>query len=308
MADHAATIVVNPVSGSGRGEKLAADLAARLEKAGWSVEIKKTRGDGDAERFAAAAVEAGHDLVVAAGGDGTVQEVLCEILKSEGRTALAHLPAGTTNAIARAFGIGTDMKELAESVVKNRIRSLDVGLIPEQGRHFLLMATIGDPSRLVSGATRDLKNKLGFFAYVLAGLRAMLKPGVAHVGVEAGPDHLRGRANGLIVANITRLQDPPLDLAAGKGAWDDGLLDVMMLHTRSALDWFRLALAVLLRSRALEGRRVQRVQARRIAVEAEPPLPVQVDGEVIGDTPLTVEVLPRALRVVVGASLAGSGS
>ncbi len=306
MSERALTIVVNPVAGASRGVELAHELVEAVEADGWQASICETAGEGDAARGAKEAVAAGHQVVVAVGGDGTVQEVLAEVVASRLRTRLAHIPAGTTNAIARAFGLTDDPQALAELLRTGAETTIDVGRIEEHDRLFLLMATIGDPSRVVSGAPRALKNRWGMGAYYWAALRAMVWPRHAHVILKCDGRETRGKANGVVLANITRLVEPALVLSP-EGSASDGRLDVAIFRTRNVFDWLGVAGRVILRRHG-DDDTMEQFQASSCRIECVPTLPVQIDGEMLESTPVTVSVLPGAISLVAPAETSGDPS
>jgi YegS/Rv2252/BmrU family lipid kinase len=294
------TVVVNPVSGDGDGSELAEKLASALRDQGRTVKVVTTEGEGDAARLVGEACDAGAALVVAVGGDGSVQAAVDVIARRDPRPALAHLPAGTTNAIARAFGLEDDPDALAELIAADEVRTIDLGYLDDRDRYFMLMATVGDPSRVVTGASRELKNILGFGAYLAAAARTAVSPEHATVTLHCDQQTLRRKVNGILLTNVARLERPSVTVAPD-GATDDGRLDLVLLSTRGFLGWIRLAIAWLLRRRgdndSLEFRSITRCR-----VEAVPQLPVQIDGEPAGETPVTVVVVPAVLTLVAPAA------
>lgn len=295
--DGAVAVVVNPVSGQGHGMELAEALAQALREQGRSVHVVATEGDGDAARLVGEACNARVALVVAVGGDGTVQAAADVIARREQRPVLAYLPSGTTNAVARAFGLGDDPAALAKLIAADEVRTLDLGYLEDRDRYFVLMATVGDPSRVISGAPRKLKNRFGFFAYLWAAIAAIFSPNHAHVTLECDQETLQRKVNGVLLANVARLERPAVTVTP-EGAADDGYLDLVLLSTRGFLGRIRLAFAWLLR-RTGAGNSLETRPFQRCRVEADSRLPVQIDGELAGETPLTVVVVPAALTLVM---------
>jgi len=306
MQNRSVVVVVNPVSGSSRGPELAARLQDTLAGHGWEVTVARTEGDGDAGRFAREACAAGAGAVVAIGGDGTIQAVAQAVVGEGARIPVGHLPSGTTNAIARAFGLTDDVDALCGHLERGTARPVDLGRLVESDRTFLLMATVGDPARWVTGAPRRLKNRIGFGAYLWAALRATFRPRYAHVSVELDGRTLRRKANGLLVANATSFERPAIDLVPA-GAIDDGQLNLAIVNAPTLGHWLVMLGRILLR-RQQDGDALELLPVRRVRLEAVPRLPVQIDGEPVGETPVTVEVLPRAVRLIAGGGeSAGEG-
>jgi len=294
------TVVVNPVSGEGKGQERAEMLAAALREQGRTVQVVTTEGEGDAARLVGEACDAGAALVVAVGGDGSVQAAVDVIARRDPRPVLAHLPSGTTNAIARGFGLEDDPGDLAALIAADQVQTIDLGYLEDRDRYFLLMATVGDPSRVVDGASRELKDRLGFGAYLAAAARAAASPEHASVTLQCDGQTLRRKVNGILLANVARLERPAMKIAPD-GATDDGRLDLVLLSTRGALGWFRLLVAWLLRRRG-DGDSLEYRSIQRCRVEAVPRLPVQIDGELAGETPVTVVVVPASLALVAPAA------
>src|SRR5579883_205195 len=289
-----AVIIANPVSGSfPRHHHNYNDTLAYLEACGWQVELWLTSGPGDARVLARRAVKRNISLVIAAGGDGTINEVIQELVGSE--TALGVLPMGTVNVWAREVGIPLDDAKAREILVHGQTRRIDLGRA--NGRYFLLMAGIGVDGEVAQAVERKPLKRLGVLGYALAALWF----GTGYLGFpltlkvdEAAP--IRTRALEVIVGN-TRLY-----AGAFQFTWmarcDDGLLDLCMVHKRG-----RLGRLVVLFDFALnrEQRRlwVRYSTFKSLTIETPEPVAIQVDGDPAGHTPATFTVAPGALKVIV---------
>lgn len=302
----AVTVVANPVSGEGRGQELAEELAAALRDQGRLVQVVTTRGKGDAARLVGEACDEGAALIVSVGGDGSVQSAVNVIARRDPRPALAHLPAGTTNAVARGFGLAEGPEALAALIAADELRTIDLGYLEERDRYFLLMATVGDPSRVVTGAPRELKNRLGFGAYVAAAARTAVSPEHASATLHCDQQTLRRKVNGILLTNLARLERPEVTIVP-EGSADDGWLDLVLLSTQGPLGWVRLAFAWLMRRNG-DGDSLEFRSIKRCRIETDPRLPVQIDGELAGETPVTVVVSPAALVLVAPAAPGSSPS
>lgn len=296
-----ARIVVNPASGRGAGAEGAAALQETLVAAGWTCECVETASDDGGRVAAREAAAAGCAVVIAVGGDGTLHEVVHAVMAAGGQVAVAHVPTGTTNGVARALGIPLDLSEAVAVVTAGHIRRLDLGYLPDNDRYFLLAVTIGDPSRIVADASRTMKSRWGMFAYYWAALRMMAGPRQTRLLVELDGEHLRTYASGVVVANFGRLENPQLDLFPDS-APDDGILNVAILRARNGWDWLRIAATAL--SRRGKAPRVDLRTARRVHIATARPRLIQADGEMIGHTPVTIELLPDALRFVAPPAVA----
>jgi diacylglycerol kinase (ATP) len=194
--------IVNPESGLRQGERMGRRLAARFEERGRRCVLRRTAGLGDAARWAAAAAAEGFDLILAVGGDGTVQEVVEGLMRTDTRVPVAHVPVGTANIIAIALSLPWSTR-LAMDVIENgQVLPFDVGHVPLLERHFVLMAGIGYPARIIQGAPRRHKKLLGFLAYVASGLRNLFLPAHARITVDADGRILSAVGHTALVINI----------------------------------------------------------------------------------------------------------
>jgi diacylglycerol kinase (ATP) len=292
-----ARIVANPVSGSMHGSIGVRELrgtAHWLTEHGLPTELCLTDGPGSARQLADEAVRAGMRMVVAAGGDGTINEVVQALAGHT--TALGVLPVGTVNVWAREMHIPLHLAEARAVLLQGVRRRIDLGRA--DSRYFLLMAGIGIDAEAARRVEHQFLKRIG-----LKLLDYMATGGV--LGVTQRPTRVwirhegRHRARHVIqvVIGNTRLWGGAFTFTQ-RAVADDGWLDVVMvggLHLRQRALVF--ARALLRRPSLGPGARYDRV--RSIRLESEAPLPVQVDGEVIGFLPMTFAVCPRALTVIV---------
>ena len=289
-------VALNPASGQHDADRTERVLTERLREDGAEVEVRRTEGEGDARDWAAGAGDDGVDVVVAGGGDGTVREVASGLVRAGSDVAMAILPLGTANLLARELEVPTDDVAAAAGVVTSgRERAIDVLHLVDRDEHALLMVDAGFDARLVRDASRGGKDLLGNAAYVLAGARNLFTLQEARVRLELDDEARRLWAHTVLTVNIGSVAavDVASDIAP-----DDGDLDVGIV--RGDQPWRAAATAARMVTRDRGGHlRVEWQRCRRVRVEAWPPLPVQVDGEEAGTTPVEVAVLPGAVRVVV---------
>ena len=172
----------------------------KLRQHGWNLERQHTERPGHAHLLAASAAETGVDAVVACGGDGTINEVVNGLAGSN--TALAVIPAGTVNIWAREAGIPRDPLAALRLLVEGERRRVDLGRAGE--RYFLMLASIGTDSYAVQAVGPALKQRLGRYAYVIAGLRDLLRTGGRPMSIDIDGEEL---AHDVLIAIIgnTRL-------------------------------------------------------------------------------------------------------
>jgi diacylglycerol kinase (ATP) len=296
-----AVLIQNPTAGQGDWQEQIHAALATFEKAGWEIALRETTKQGDATRFAKEAVEEGRDVVVVAGGDGTVNEAL-QGLAEQTHTALAVLPGGTVNVWATELGSGDGQEDIAARIVSGRRRRIDVGRANE--RYFMMMASAGfdaETSALVSDTPelKQVKRRAGPLAYALAAAQTLRTFRGRRLLLEVDGRPVRRRALMVIVGN-TRLYGGIAQITYQAHA-DDGFLDLCVLTGHGPLDLARRFVSVMLRRQRrdddIDYRKVRRVTLA--TVDTTRPLRVQADGEDIGATPVTLEVLPAALEVIV---------
>ena len=320
-----ARVISNPVAGgassSGRERREALRAACgRLLELGWTVSWRTTEYPGHARELALHAAHEGEHVVVAAGGDGTINEIVNGLIGTE--TALAVLPFGTANVLAAQLGLvgvpstlyRPKLVKAAESLHAGRIALVDTGLARSDDgveRSFLLWAGIGLDAAVaheVEGMNREFKRLLGPAAYGAIGLKqTALGGGGAAATIEIDGDRIENTLYLGVVANIP-LYGGAVHLAP-YAVLDDGMLDVALFCGENLLSAFqhflgedvRTAvqhLGAVLTGRTADERPVAQ-PAQVVRIEAEPNLPVHLDGEPFGTSPVTFTVQPGSLRLLV---------
>lgn len=248
------------------------------------------------------------DRIVAAGGDGTVSAVaaaLVELGLGEHGPALGVLPMGTSNSFSVALGIPADLHDALALLGSAPTRTIDVGVVEGASvtRTMILHCMIGIHADTIASASVESKQRWGVLAYVGSALRQLAS--LASFGVEISSDahEIRCRSIGVGVANLA---PPRAMLAQGPSHLvpDDGLLDTTIVAAESISE--ALATTWHLYRSALEGEPADRdnvgsLASARVSIRTDPPQQVLLDGEPFGETPVTITVVPRALRVIAPA-------
>jgi YegS/Rv2252/BmrU family lipid kinase len=295
-------IVVNPISGSGSRARALAEFTDALADAGLEAVVHPTRGPGDGARIAKEAAAAGVDVVVAAGGDGTVNEVargLVEIPAARA-PALGVLPRGTSNLVARDLGLGFRVRDAARVVIDGAATPMDVGYA--NGRLFVACVGVGWDAHVVRLLAKARKGHIGFSTwlapiakaaveYEFAPMRVVASNGASAEGVFAMFFNTRPYA-----AFFTPLPD---------ARRDDGRIDALVLKRSTFLDMPRWAWKGRFGTLASDESATV-LLGREFRVESARALPVQIDGDVGGETPVDILVKPAALRVLVPAANRGT--
>ena len=283
-------LLVNPAAGMRRAS--VDQVEAQLRERGARVETALTSRAGEGIEIARQAAAGGADVLLACGGDGTINEAVNGLART--RTALAVLPAGTVNVWAREVGIPLDPARALNLLWDGERRWIDLGRAGE--RYFLLMAGIGFDADVAAQVTSPEKRRWGPLAYVARGVVAALTWPRHRMRLRLDDRSLRRQTVFLVVGN-TRLYGGLVNITHHAVA-DDGLLDVCMFDGGGVLDRLGHAVRVVARSHTRVPT-VEYYRARRVTLVTRPRVPVQVDGDTIGETPMTFEAVPHALKVVV---------
>ena len=302
MPTHA-LLIVNPAAGQSR---LRGPLPA-LEQALAPLvrHVCVTQRPGEAKNAAQRATANGFDAVLVAGGDGTVNEAVSGLLAAGGPPLpLGIIPLGTQNVLAQELGLPiSDLAATRQVIDTGRTRLIDVGRISgpsETPRVFLLMAGFGFDAAVVGDTRRPVKDLLGPAAYALATVGTLAKYQSTQITLTLDGQEVRTRAYLVVIANAASYAYRQIKMAS-HAALDDGWLDVCVFE-RAPLDrvGFASQLLSVLARRHLRDPRVRYYRAKTILLVSDPPVSGQLDGDGIGETPVAITLLPRALPVLVG--------
>ncbi|HSJ30435.1 MAG TPA: YegS/Rv2252/BmrU family lipid kinase [Longimicrobiales bacterium] len=290
-------VVVRPPGDEARLEALRAAVEA-VRSAGHRVGVRLTFEGGDARRFARSAARAGWDVVVAAGGDGTVNEVVNGLARVHGRTLMGVVPMGTANDFASSLGVPEDLEAALRLAAEGPARAVDVARVNR--RCFINVSTGGFGADTSQEASRALKKHLGGFAYVLRGVENMMKFEVHSGRFSAGGEVVHdGEFMFFAVGNARQTGGgTPLTPLAEVG---DGRLDIMLVHGISRLQFMAL-LPDLRAGTHLDSPHVSYYRADRFDVEDAGDIVVNADGEHVAGEAYHYDVLARPLHVVTGAT------
>lgn len=284
-------VIINPASG--RPKPVLHILNSVFKQAEVDWDISLTKASGDAERFARQAVADGVDIVASYGGDGTVMEVARGVMGSS--VPLAILPGGSANLMAVELGIPKDLEQAAAIAADpdSPTRQVDVGLLGES--YFLLRVGIGFGARKVAYADRKLKNRFGVLAYSVAAVKAIKDTKTAHYRITLDDKLIEADGVTCLIDNAGNMGIQGVQPAKNISV-SDGLLDVLLLGSKGLVNMVTSGTS----GQANNAEPViEHWQAHNIHIEADPPQPVQVDGEMVDDTPVSARVLPGALKVII---------
>jgi diacylglycerol kinase (ATP) len=283
-------VVVNPASRK-RADRIVAAVR-RHAPPDVEVDVRYTRPDEPATRLIAPRLEDAA-AVIACGGDGTVADVVSGLGPAD--LPVGIIPAGSTNVVARENRIPLQTDAAARLIFgTHRLTRLDVGICGE--RRFLHMAGAGLDSRLFAATNPTLKRYLGWPAYFLAALRNLLGQPV-YFELTVNGTTLRLRSPLVIVANGAAILRPSLPIYPGLRR-DDGFLDAIAFTPAGPIQIGRTILRFATR-RLHRSPYVVHLSGRDISIVTDPPIPYQLDGDVVGFTPATFSVVPGAVRLIV---------
>jgi diacylglycerol kinase (ATP) len=294
-------VVLNPASGRGTGRRSRPLLEAALTRAfgvdgnlrRW--EIRETTAPGSGTEIARRAAKEGAGIVAAAGGDGTYGEVVNGLVGTD--ACLGVLPLGTGNDFARALGLAGNLDLAARALAEGCPKPIDLGRIGE--RYFINIAGCGFDAAVakrVNRANRGFRWLHGTAAYVAAVLQTLATWRAAEMCVTIDGDPMNLRAMLCCVANTPSYGGGMRIAPAAR--IDDGLLDVCILREAGRLEFLR-AFPRVFKGTHLNHPKFFTRTARRITIQSDIPLQVLVDGDVTHATPVTFEVAPSAIRVMM---------
>ena len=288
-------IVFNPLAGSvsdpKKHEQIIRDSFQKHH-----VQLDVIRLDSPAQVSAVLeAAEQPYDLIVAAGGDGTVSSVAESLIGRD--IPLGILPVGTGNVLAKALGIPMNIEKAIQMLLSDsNLKCIDAMRV--NGRLSLLNASVGISSRTVSEIRREEKQRMGMFAYLWRGVKALAGFQPYRFRLIVDDNTYIYRAAEVVVVNPDFMGIEPFywgdDVIV-----DDGCIDLFVIRGKTLIDLFALVGSVLWFIKRRSPLLMHIQSSRRIWFDLSPPQPVQIDGDIFGVTPVEIEILPASLKVAV---------
>ena len=288
-------VILNPVSGAGSADAVRKALGDHFSCEEGACQIHETTGTENLANLARSAIERGAEVVVAAGGDGTVSAVANGVVGS--KTHLGILPLGTANVLARDLGIPIDLNA-ACALLAGEFGTAAVDAMKVNDHYYFTQVGVGIDAMMIRDTTREHKKRFGRVAYLWTATRSLIGFQPRRFLITIDGREIHTHALQVIVANSGTLGQKPLTWGPDIQI-DDGIVDVCVVRARTALDFARLAWNVL-RGQHRNDPKLRYEQAKTsVKIVTKKPLPAQADGEFIGETPLDVAVVPSSVRVVV---------
>ncbi|ANE48665.1 lipid kinase [Paenibacillus swuensis] len=287
-----ARLIYNPSSGREEIKKRLPEILQRLEQGGIETSCHATTGEGDASAAAAEAIRRGFDIVIAAGGDGTLYEVINGMAGMENRPALGILPLGTTNDFARALGVPKQLDLACDLIIAGYAKPIDVGRAND--KYFINIAGGGSMTELTYEVPSKLKTMIGQLAYYMKGLEKLprLRPIELYVTAEGVEIHEEVML--FLVANSNSVGG--FEKLAPDASLNDGMFDVLILRKCNLAEFIRLA-GMALRGEHMNDPHVIYFQTKHLQITAIDNVQINLDGELGGVLPCTFEVLPSHLNI-----------
>lgn len=290
-------IILNPAAGSVQDLD---DVAARLGRLP-DAEIRLTNKPGSAARFAKTAIRNGREIIVAAGGDGTLNEVVNGIGENLGAARVGLIPLGTGNDFARTIGVPVDLDAAIELIRIGVTRPVDlVRVTSDKVRYFVNVSAGGFSGLVDEKLTPAMKKTWGPLAYLRSAAAALPELRAYRTTLSFdNAESIMTELYNVVIANGRYVGGGTL--IAPEALIDDGLLDVILIPKRPATELALLAAQVALGSH-LSSESIVFRRAAKVTVNSKPGMWFNVDGELVGNEPARFEILARALSFIAPAS------
>jgi YegS/Rv2252/BmrU family lipid kinase len=287
-----ALLIVNPASRGGK--RLQSSAIAAFRRAKVTVDVVVTDAPGHGGRIAAEHAHE-YDLIFTLGGDGTAMEVINALSGTD--RSVGILPGGTGNILARTLGIPSDVRRAVPALLHGTRRRIDLGVLPD-GRKFAIAAGTGVDAAMVAGAPPEARKQFGVLAYLASVTSAMLNPAPFALRAEVdGTIIERENCIAAMIVNVGIMLDGLVALGPGIRP-DDGGLDLCVFSARNLADAVTVVGRLVVKD-FREDRIMTFARGQQIAIETQPPRPVQADGEMLGVRPLAAVVAPLAAPLLV---------
>lgn len=290
-------VILNPVAGHSDLPQFYQLVNDCVERHGCEYKVYETGPDDDLAQVARRAVAEGYEIVAAAGGDGTVSAVANALIQTD--IPLGIIPVGTGNQLAREVSIPIEIKGALDLIAgEHSFRCIDVGRLKD--RFLLLNVSVGLSPRMMQEADHETKQSFGFAAYLWIFFKELLGLHSLPFRLKIDDRPYRVWATELLVANAGGLGTAFVRWGSNIRI-DDGQFNVCIVHAHTLWHYIKLAWDILFRNTE-RNPYIDIIPARQtISIRTARPMAVQADGEVIGQTPVDVEIMPSALKLIVPA-------
>ncbi len=292
-----ANLIYNPTSGQVWNTFKPELVKKYLESKGWKLDISKTECQGDGIRLAKDSLMKKYDVVVVAGGDGTINEVVQGLAGSN--ISLGILPVGTTNVMARDLKIPLNFQEALRVLVEGETIDIDLGIINK--KYFVMMAGIGFDAKLVNEVDSNLKKFTGPVAFVATSPVSMVSHKQARMSIilwdkNGKKKKIKRDSYQVLISNAPTYA---ISLQVSLDAkFDDGLLDVDIFKSQRLHEFAWKLISIAFISKKSDSNMTETFQCKKMTIKTDPPMPIQVDGDSYGMTPALIEVKANYLKII----------
>lgn len=298
-----AYLIFNPVAGQGNCDQELALIESLLSPE-FELKIHQTTLTASAEELVTQAISQQPQLVIASGGDGTLSAVAGKIVNTG--IPLGVIPRGTANAFANALGIPTDITNACQSIIAGHTKAIDMATC--NGYPMLLLAGIGLEANAIDAASREIKDRFGILAYIMAGIQQLQEMELFEITIETESTVITCEATAVTIANAA----PATSILAqgfDEVVYDDGLLDITIFAPASKMAALMASYHLLqsaLQNRATVREDIGYLRARTIRISMNSPQKVVIDGEIIEADSIEVITIPLGLNIFVPNNIAAA--
>ena len=290
-----ARLIYNPSSGREEFQRKLPDILDLFEQAGYETSCHATKRAGDATVAASQAVDRQFDLIIAAGGDGTLYEVINGMAEKENRPPLGIIPAGTTNDFARAIGLPLrNIMGACRTILEGKPVAVDVGKINQ--RYFINIAGGGALTNLTYEVPSKLKTVMGQLAYYIKGIEKLPFIRPSRVRIEADGKVIDEEIMLFLIANSNSVGG--MERLAPYADLSDGKFDCIILRKTTLPEFIRVVTHVL-KGDHIKDPDVIYFQTKKIRAISSTKVLLNLDGELGGELPMNFSVLPRHIQVIM---------
>lgn len=284
-------LIINPAARSGKSKESLPKIKSFFKRKGLKLEVQKTKKKTDGKNLAKKAAKSGAKVVIAAGGDGTINEVVNGIAGTS--SSLGIIPLGTANVFAMELNIPEDTIMACKHIIGREAKTIDIGNV--NGHYFISWAGIGLHSHMIKDTEKAprLKMALGALAYPITGLKTFFTYTPSRMSVNVDSKHYHGYF--VLVGNIKYYGGKFKVLPAASS--NDGLLDVCIFKKRSMLDNFKYTIAASI-GKHIAYEDVDYLQAKKLTIDSFNPALIHADAELISRTPARITVKKKYLKLI----------
>ncbi len=284
-------VIMNPAVGQER--PVLKTINHVFQAAGMDWDILLTKHTRDGHWLAQKSVMLGAKTIAVYGGDGTVTDVASGLLGSH--IPLGIIPGGTTNMIATTLGIPRDTQQACNLIAQPNPLTRKLYLGQVNHNPFVQMVGIGMEARIIEGADREAKDRLGLLAYGLAALNALNNPPVTNYHMVLDGESVDVEGVSCLILNVDNLNIPFLSSIPPHPR--NGLLDIFLVRKIDLRSFISVAATMV--GAGIDLEILPHWQARQITIATDSPQPVQGDGEMLGQTPISVKVVSQYTSVII---------